>query len=148
MRTLLNHAPTAARLGLGFLFFVMGLNGFLGFLDMPPPSEAGGAFFGALAATGYMLPLIKGTEVVAGLLLLSNRAVPLALVLLAPVAVNIALFHVVLDPAGLGVAAFVVAVELYLAWSYRDAFRGVLALRAQPTRSHAKDERRAHAVAA
>jgi uncharacterized membrane protein YphA (DoxX/SURF4 family) len=83
MTALTHHLPTAARLLLGGIFFVFGLNGFLGFLPQPPLSDAGGAFLGALAATGYMFPLIKGTEVVAGLLLLGNRFVPLAITLLA-----------------------------------------------------------------
>lgn len=132
METIKRHAPTAARLLLGLVFFVFGLNGFLGFLPMPPLGDEAGAFMGALAATGYMFPLIKGTEVVAGALLLSNRFTPLALVLLAPVLVNIVLFHAVLDPAGVAMPLFLVALELFLAWSYRDAFRGVLTAQAKP----------------
>ncbi len=124
--------PTAARMLLGLIFFVFGLNGFLGFIPQPPMPEAGGAFMGALAATGYMLPLVKGTEVLAGLLLLSGRFVPLALVLLAPVIVNIALFHVVLAPANMVMAVVLLALEGYLAWAYRDAFAGVLASQARP----------------
>ena len=98
MEKLISLAPTAARIFLGLIFFVFGLNGFLQFMPQPPQPEAAGAFIGALAATGYMFPLIKGTEVVAGLLLLSGRFVPLALTLLAPIIVNIALFHTVLAP--------------------------------------------------
>ncbi|MCA9648312.1 MAG: DoxX family protein [Myxococcales bacterium] len=118
--------PVVARTLLGLVVFVFGLNGFLGFIPQPPLSEDAGAFMGALAATGYMFPLIKGTEVVAGLLLLSGRFVPLALVLLAPVLVNITLFHVVLAPVNMGLVVVLLALELYLAWGYRDAFRGVL----------------------
>lgn len=131
-----HHIPIAARLLLGTLFVVFGLNGFLGFLPPPPLSEAGGAFLGALAATGYMFPLIKGTEIVAGALLLGNRFVPLALTLLAPVIVHIVAFHLLLSP-GLGLPAVILALELYLAWSYRDAYRGVLAARAQPAAARA-----------
>ena len=119
-------APHAARVLLGLVFLVFGLNGFLGFLPMPPHPDQAGAFLGALAATGYMFPLIKGTEVVAGALLLSNRFVPLALILLAPIVVNIVLFHGVLDPAGVAVPVVILALELALAWSYRSAFRAVL----------------------
>jgi uncharacterized membrane protein YphA (DoxX/SURF4 family) len=115
-------ATKVARLILGTGFLVFGLNGFLQFLPMPAPSPQEGAFFGALAATGYMLPLIKGTEVLAGLLLLSGRFVPLALLLLAPVLVNIALFHAFMSPAGLVLPLILIALELYLAWSYREVF--------------------------
>lgn len=123
---------TAARLVLGLIFTVFGLNGFLGFLPPPPMPEAAGAFIGALAASGYMFPLIKGTEVVAGLALLAGRGVPLALTVLAPISVNIFLYHAVLSP-GLGLPIAIVVAQLYLAWSYRDSFRGVLNLSAQPT---------------
>ncbi|MDQ3032832.1 MAG: DoxX family protein [Myxococcota bacterium] len=127
MERIRSLAPHAARLLLGLVFFVFGLNGFLGFIPNPPHAAGADAFLGALAATGYMFPLIKGTEVVAGLLLLTNRFVPLALVLLAPVIVNIVLFHALLDPAGMVVPIVVLALELALAWAYRDAFRAVLA---------------------
>jgi hypothetical protein len=122
------HLPTVARLLLGGLFFVFGLNGFLGFLPQPPVTGPGGAFLGALAATGYMFPLIKGTEVLAGTLLLSNRFVPLALTLLAPVTVNIFLFHALLSP-GLAIPVVAIALQLFLAYVHRDAYRGVLAAR-------------------
>lgn len=127
----LRHAPTAARFLLGATFFVFGLNGFLNFI--PPPSDpmpAGAvAFGGALLQTGYMFPFIKGTEVIAGALLLSNRFVPLALTILAPIVLNIFAFHLFLAPAALTVATFVVALELYLAWCYRAVFRPMLAPR-------------------
>jgi hypothetical protein len=79
-----------------------------------------------------MLPLIKGTELLAGLLLLSGRWVPLALGLLAPVIVNIVLFHLFLAPGGVALVAFVVAAELALAWWYRAAFRPMLQPRTAP----------------
>ena len=75
-----------------------------------------------------MFPLIKGIEVLAGVLLLSNRLVPLALLLLAPIIVNIAAIHLVLAPS-LGMVVALVGLELFLAWSYRDVFRHVLRVR-------------------
>lgn len=126
------HAPTAARVLLGLIFFVFGLNGFLNFMPVPPPPPAGGAFLGALAATGYMFPLIKGTEVVAGALLLGNRFVPLALTLLAPVIVNIVAYHLVLAPGNYPMLAALLGLEAFLAWSYRQSFRGVLTAKARP----------------
>lgn len=132
MTSIVSKVPVAARLFLGLLFTVFGLNGFLGFLPMPQPTAEGGAFLGALAATGYMFPLIKGTEVVVGLLLLSGRFVPLALTLLAPVSVNILAYHIALDPAP-GLPLVIVATQLFLAYAYRDSFRSVLQSKAQPT---------------
>jgi uncharacterized membrane protein YphA (DoxX/SURF4 family) len=120
-----------ARLLLGLVFLVFGLNGFLGFLPQPELPAQAGAFAGALAATGYMFPLLKGLEVLAGLALLSNRFVPLALTVLAPIVVNIVLFHTFLAPPN-PVTFLVLGLELYLAWAYRDAFRGVVRADAAP----------------
>jgi len=126
------HLPTVARVLLGLLFFVFGLNGFLNFMPTPPVPAPAGEFLGGLAASGYMFPLIKGTEVAAGALLLAGRFVPLALVLLAPVIVNIVLFHLVLAPGGYGMLAVILGLELFLAWSYRGSFAGVLRGDAKP----------------
>jgi hypothetical protein len=120
---------TVARTVQGAAFLTFGLNGFFHFLPMPPPPPAAGAFFGALFATGYMLPLIKGTEVVTAIMLLSNRFVPLALALIAPVLVNILAFHAFLAPAGLALPLVLLATELVLAWSYRSAFAPMLRAR-------------------
>jgi uncharacterized membrane protein YphA (DoxX/SURF4 family) len=130
-RTAARHLGTAARISLGLLFVVFGLNGFLNFLPAPsgPVPQGAMEFGGALMKTGYMLPLIKGTEVLAGLLLLSNLWVPLALVLLAPVLVNILAFHAFLAPDGTILAVALAAIEIALAWSYRKAFRPLFASR-------------------
>lgn len=131
MQFLQSKAPVAVRLFLGLAFTVFGLNGFLGFLPMPQPPEAAGAFLGALAGTGYMFPLIKGTEVISGLLLLSNRFVPLALALLAPVTVNIVLYHAVLAP-GLALPLMLIGGQLFLAYVYRDVYRPMLQSKVTP----------------
>ena len=146
MSTISRYAPIATRLLLGLVFLVFGLNGFLQFIPQPPMSERAGAFMGALAATGYMFPLIKGVEVIAGALLLSNRFVPLALAILAPNIVNIVLFHGVFAPGGLGVALFVLALELFTAWSYRDAYSGMLHARTTPHAANTDARHPAHAV--
>src|SRR5215472_12337915 len=121
-----------ARILLGLIFTVFGLNGFFHFLPQPPMSGPPAAFVGALFASGYFFPLLKGTEVISGALLLSGRLVPLALTLLAPVIVNIVAFHAFLAPSGLPLPILIVALELFLAWSYRSAFRPVLRVRAEP----------------
>ncbi len=120
-------APIAARIVLGMLFTMFGLNGFFHFIPEPPMPQRASAFMAALAATGYMLPLLKGTEVVAGLLLLSGRAVPFALTLLAPVVVNIFAFHVFLAPAGTPIALFALLMGLYVAYEHRAAYRQLFA---------------------
>ena len=117
---------------------VFGLFGTLIALHVVPepntPLPAGAkAFSEALNNTCYMTALSSLTELVVGVLLLTNRFVPLALALIAPVIVNIFLFHAFLEPSGMGMAAVVAALEVYLAWVYRDAFRPMLAARVTPS---------------
>ena len=126
MNTIQKHLPTAARLFLGLVFTVFGLNFFLHFLPMPPAPPRAAAFTGALFASGYLFPLLKATEVVAGLLLIGGLFVPLALAVLAPIAINVVAFHLFLAPSGLLLSFAVLAAEIYLAWSYRAAFAPML----------------------
>lgn len=89
-------------------------------MPMPPMEGAPAAFMGALGKAGYMFPLIAFTEIFAGALLLLNKWVGLALILAAIISVNIVAFHLVLDPAGVGLAAVVAilnAVLIYAKWS-------------------------------
>jgi hypothetical protein len=117
-------------LGLGFVVFAM--NYFVPFLPaQDPPPEAALPFLGAFASSGF-LTLVKVIELGAGLLLLGNRFVPLALALLAPIIVGIVAFHALLAPAGLGIALGFVVLELALAWGYRGAFAPMLRARVEP----------------
>jgi uncharacterized membrane protein YphA (DoxX/SURF4 family) len=120
-----------ARIAAGLALLVFGLNGFLDFLPHPttPPPARAMSFAGALFETGYMIPLVKGTEVLVGLLLVTGIAVPLALVIVAPVAVNIIAFHVFLAPDDLLVPIALVAVLAYLAWHHRAAYRSLFHFR-------------------
>ncbi|HEY8075887.1 MAG TPA: DoxX family protein [Labilithrix sp.] len=136
-----NKLVHGARLLLGVIFVVFGANGFLHFLPTPPMSGPPAEFFGALMATGYMVPLLKGTEVAFGALLVGNRFVPLALTVLAPVIVNIVAFHAFLAPSGIALPIVIVALELFLAWSYRGVFRGLLQSRNQPDASARRENR-------
>ena len=130
MKTIVQKLPVAARLVLGLVFFVFGLNGFLHFLPQPHMSGPPAAFLGALVASVYLFPLLKATEVLGGVLLLSGFFVPLALTLLAPVIVNIVAFHLFLAPGNYVVVSVVLASELFLAWTHRAAFAPML--RARP----------------
>ena len=132
--TTARRLAAAARIVMGLLFLVFGLNGFLNFIPPPKtPMPVGAmAFAGALVKTGYMMQLIALTQLVVGALLVVNRFVPLALALIAPFIVNSMAFHVFLEPSGLPMAGGVAVLEIYLAWAYRESFRPMLAARAAP----------------
>lgn len=127
--------PRVARVLLGLPFFLFGMNYFLPFLPpQPPPPEAAMPYLGGLMASGFTMPIIKTIEVTAGIALLSNRFVPLALTLLAPIIVNIVAFHFTLAPS-YGLPSFILLLELYLAWTYRAAFLPMLRARVVPAAS-------------
>jgi putative oxidoreductase len=94
---------TISRILLGLLFLVFGLNGFLQFLKMPPPTGTAAQFFGVLLVS-HEIVVIMAIQAIGGALLLANRFVPLALFLLGPVIVNIVLFHAFMNPSGLPMA--------------------------------------------
>ncbi len=127
-------AAAVARYLLGVPMAVFGLNAFLNFI--PPPSAplpaGAAAFAGALAQSGYMMPLIGTTQLLVGLLLVVNRFVPLAVILYLPFLVNSVAFHLFLQPGGLPMALFFHALALYLAWTYRRVYAPLLAARATP----------------
>jgi hypothetical protein len=127
-------AVLIARILLGVIFVVFGLNGFLQFLPQPEMPQKAVAFFGGLAASGFMLPTLFATQLVGGALLLLGM-VPLGVVILAPVIVHIVAFHVFLAPAGLPLAAVVAALALFLAWTHRPAYRPLFAAAVVPSTS-------------
>ena len=122
-------AALVSRLLMGLVFVVFGLNGFLHFIPMPPPAGVAGQFFGALFASHYYV-VIFGLQVIGGLLLLINRYVPLALVLLGPIIVNIFFFHAFMAPAGLPLAIVVVILWAIVAMRYKQNFAGIFAQQA------------------
>jgi putative oxidoreductase len=119
-----------SRVLLGLLFLVFGLNGFLHFIPMAPPAGLAGQYMGALFLSHYLLAVFL-LEIVGGVLLLANRFVPLALVLLGPVVVNILLFHALMAPEGLPVALFATVLWAILFYAVRGAFAGLLVQRVE-----------------
>jgi putative oxidoreductase len=121
---------TIARYLAGMIFLVMGLNGFLNFIPLPPPAGIAGQFMGTLYTTHYLW-VIFAFQVIPGILLLANRYVPLALALLAPVIVNILTFHVLMAPSGLPMALIVAVLWVAVFIDVRAAFAGLFQSRVQ-----------------
>jgi putative oxidoreductase len=116
-----------ARLLLGLIALVFGLNGFLNFIPMGPlPGGLAGQFIVALAMSHYFW-VVAALQVVGGALLLINRYVPLGLVLLGPVIVNILCYHVFLNPTGLVLPILVTILWFIVYYSRRQNFSGIFA---------------------
>lgn len=124
-------ASLVARYLAGAIFLVMGLNGFLHFIPFPPPAGIAGQFMGALYVSHYLW-VIFALQVIAGVLLLVNRYVPLAVAVLAPVLVNILTFHALMAPNGLPMALFVAVLWTVIFIDVRPAFSGLFQSRLQP----------------
>ena len=119
-----------ARIILGLLFFVFGLNGFFNFIPMPsPPPEKMMKFATALMETGFFMQFVKGCEVICGVLLLANVFVPLSLLILAPICINIFLVHAFLAPEGTPMAIGILILGSAIAWARFDKFAPLLKMK-------------------
>jgi len=122
---------TIARYLLALLFLTFGLNGFLYFLPMSPPTGVGGQFFGAMFVSHYTT-VVFALQVIPALLLLSNRFVPLRLVLLGPIIVNIVLFHVLMGPHTFVLPLLAVVLWVLTFIGVRSAFAGIFQAKHTP----------------
>ena len=125
-------ATIIARILLGLLFFVFGLNHFLHFLPIPEfEGEHALNFIVAMNETGYFT-VVALLQIIGGALLLSGFYVPAGLVLLAPVAANILFFHLFLELSGIGMAITVTVLTAFLIWRYWQAFAPILEKKSMP----------------
>ncbi len=115
-----------SRLCLGLMLFLFGLNGFFQFIPVPEMSAPASKYIQALFSEPYMLASVKIVEVIVGLMLLSNMYIPLALILIAPIIVQIVLFHAVLDPAGLKTTIAIVVMYGMLIKNYWKFYKTLL----------------------
>jgi len=114
-----------ARFVMGFIFFAGGVSYF--FMDMKGVdfTTPSGKFTAAMLATGYFLPFLKATETAMGFLLFFKRSTPLALLVLAPIILQINLFHGFLMPSGLPLALALLALGIFLAWAHWDKYKAI-----------------------
>jgi uncharacterized membrane protein YphA (DoxX/SURF4 family) len=119
----MNKAKLIIRILLGLMLVIFGLNKFLQFMPMPTMPNAAGEFMGALMKSGYIMVIVAIVEIVAGVLLLVNKYQPLVLVILFPVLLNAFLFHLFLDLAGIGGAAFAMAMNIFLFAANKESYK-------------------------
>jgi len=124
-------AVVIARILLGLVFVVFGSNMIVPWMHAPmPPGDAGALM--VLLFTHKWLWFYGLVETAAGLMLLFGRFVPLALTLLAGMLVNILLFHITMNPSGIGPGLVCGALESFLVYAYRDSFAGIFSANAKP----------------
>ncbi len=116
-------AAHIARVLLGLIFLIFGLNGFLHFIPMSPPTGTAGEFMFGLVKAGYFLPFMAAIQVICGDLLLSGWLIPFALLLLFPITLNIFLFHLALALSGLAMALIIMAANVLLALYYWPVYK-------------------------
>jgi putative oxidoreductase len=120
-------AALIARILLGLIFFVFGLNGFLHFIPMGPmPTGLSGQYITVMMQSHYLY-FVAAVQVVGGALLLIGRYVPLGLTLLGPVIVNILLYHLLMDLKGIPMAIIVTILWAIVAYRNRQYFSGLFA---------------------
>ncbi len=106
------------RIILGITLIVFGSNKFLHFVPLPPPTGSAADFMNSLGATGYIFPFVGVLEVCIGVMLLLKKWVAFALILLAPISINIFLFHFFLAIPGMGVAVTVLLFNIILIYKH------------------------------
>jgi hypothetical protein len=125
-------AFTIARYLLGLMFTVFGFNGFLHFIPLGLPSNPLALQYMIVMSTSHYFVLVYFFQALAGLLLLANRFVPLAIAILAPILVNILLYHVLMDPRGALPGAFATLIWVVVYWGHRANFRGIFEPKPEP----------------
>jgi len=124
-----------ARILLGVIFLVFGIDFLYPYLPAQQASPAGTAFLEALLGTGYLFQLVKIIEMGSAILLITGWRPALGVALVAPIVLNIALYHLILDPNGIMVGLLIAILEAFLLWAYRDAFMPLLRRSGLPARS-------------
>jgi putative oxidoreductase len=123
-----NTVSTIVRVLLALPFIIFGLNKFIGFADMPPPADpTAQAFLGAMFGS-YLAKMVAVTEISAGLLLLSNRTAFLGSLLLLPVTVNIAIFHLAHDLPGNGIWIITTLLHAFVIYTQKEKFSNLLSI--------------------
>jgi len=122
-------AVLIVRILMGLLFAFASLAYFLKFVQEPPTTGDVKIFNDGITASVYLMPTVKIFELICAIAFLTGRFVPLATVMIFPIALNILLFHAFLEPSGLPVAIFVIAGNLFLAYYHREKYKRLLTVK-------------------
>jgi hypothetical protein len=111
---------------MGLLFLFASIVVLFNLVTPPPMTGVPKTFNDGLNSVGYFIPVLKVTELLCGLAFVSGYFVPLATVVIAPIIINIFLYHMIIDQSGLPVAIFLVLANAFVAYYYRNAYAGLL----------------------
>lgn len=111
---------------MGLLFLFASIVVLFNLVQPPPMTGVPKTFNDGLASVGYFFPVLKVTELLCGLAFVSGYFVPLATIVIAPIIVNIFLYHLLVDTSGLAVAIFLVLANVFVAYYYRTAYAPLL----------------------
>lgn len=121
----MKYAVIAARVLLGLMFLVFGLNNILHFMPTPPQTPSDATTYGTILMAHGVMTFVGVLMTISGLLILVGRFVPLGLVMLAPILVNILLFHFLIAHGGAAIGLVATVLEVFLIVVYRRAFVGL-----------------------
>lgn len=122
----MNAAYNIIRILMGLLFLFASITVLANLFPEPELTGIKKTFMDGIKASGYLLPLIKITELVCGISFVSGYFVPLAAIVIAPVIVNIFLYHIFVDSTGLPVAIFLIAANGFVAFYHREKYKALL----------------------
>jgi putative oxidoreductase len=117
-----------ARVLLGLLFLIFGINHFIPFIPHPPMDGVALDYMMGLTKVGYFWPLLRGLEILIGISLLSGKFVPLALAVLAPISLHIFLFHAFVMVANLPLAIIILAMHIFLFVKYWNYYKQIFTM--------------------
>ena len=127
----MKHTTTIARVLLGVLYLIFGLDYFLRVSPYQPAhTGAPEALKAGLIGTGYIYPMMKSMQVLGGLSLIINRYAPFSAVVLFPISLNVFLFHTILVPSGWLMGVLLLAPNIYLGYAYRKYYAGLFVRKA------------------
>jgi len=125
----MKKAIIVARIVLAIIYLVYGTNYFLHFFPSSLPPGKAGDFMGGLKRSGYFFEYMKAMQIIGAILMFIDRWTVLTTIVLLPISLNIFLFHAFLQLNGLGTAVILLAANLFLVYSYRRNYWGLLTVR-------------------
>jgi uncharacterized membrane protein YphA (DoxX/SURF4 family) len=125
----LNIITVIIRILFGTLLVFASISYFFKLFPVPVLEGQMKIFTDGIDASGYLMPLVKGIELICGILLIFDRFVTLATIIILPIVVNVLAVHIFLAPEGLPVAMFMAVANLLLVLRNRDRYKELLVIK-------------------